>query len=145
MTILWCMVPEIWSVTDIIFCHFGAFLSFYRINNPKNQNFEKMKTIPGDIIILHKCTKNHDHILYCSWDMPHDKWNHFRLFFALLLPHSPKNHFLKKNDKKTLEISLFYTCVPKIMIRWCTVPEIWHAMDRRTDRRMLYLKTKLIF
>ena len=26
--------------------------------NPKNQDFEKMKKTPGDIIILRKCTKN---------------------------------------------------------------------------------------
>ena len=32
----------------------------------KIQNFEKMKKTSGDIIILHKCTKNHDHMLYCS-------------------------------------------------------------------------------
>ena len=43
-----------------------CFLPFYLPNNPKNQNFEKMKTTHGDIIILHKCTKNHDQILYCS-------------------------------------------------------------------------------
>ena len=35
-------------------------------NNPKNQNFEKMKKTSGDIVILLKCTKNHDHMLYCS-------------------------------------------------------------------------------
>ena len=29
--------------------------------NLKNQSFEKMKKTPGDIIILHECTKNHDH------------------------------------------------------------------------------------
>ena len=38
MTIIWCMVPEIWSATDRIFCHFGPFFALY---NPKNQNFEK--------------------------------------------------------------------------------------------------------
>ena len=27
MTIIWCMVPEIWSVTDIIFCHFESFFA----------------------------------------------------------------------------------------------------------------------
>ena len=48
------------------------FLSFWTIfvplppNNPKNQNFEKMTKTPGDIIILHKFTKNHDHVLHCS-------------------------------------------------------------------------------
>ena len=31
--------------------------------------------------------------------------------------------------KKSLEISSFYICIPKIMIRWCTVPEIWHMTD----------------
>ena len=49
----WCMVTEIWSVTNRIFCHFGQLLPFYP-KNPKNQNFEKMKKRPGDMIILHK-------------------------------------------------------------------------------------------
>ena len=46
------------------------FLSFWTIfyppNNPKNQSFERMKKALGDIIISHKCTKNHDHMLHCS-------------------------------------------------------------------------------
>ena len=29
VTIIWCMLPETWSATDIIFCHFGPFLAFY--------------------------------------------------------------------------------------------------------------------
>ena len=128
MTIIWSMVPEISSATDIIFCHsrpffctftsspvttwkikilkkwkngdivilhmctindnhmmysswdmkcegqnfsviLERFLPFYSHNNPKNQNFEKLKKTPREIIILHKSTKNHDHILYGSWDM----------------------------------------------------------------------------
>ena len=31
----------------------GHFLPFYPINNPQNQNFEKMKKRPGDIIGLY--------------------------------------------------------------------------------------------
>ena len=43
------MVPEIRSMTDIIFCHFGPFLPGDPPNNPKNLNFEKMKKkIPGE-------------------------------------------------------------------------------------------------
>ena len=42
--------------------------------NLKNQNFEKMKKMPWDII-LHKCTKNQDHMLYCSWYMALDRCN----------------------------------------------------------------------
>ena len=41
----------------------GHFLPFYPSKNQKNQNFEKMKKTPGDII-LHKCAKNHDHKLH---------------------------------------------------------------------------------
>ena len=44
----------------------GHFLPFYPTNNPKNQDFEKMKRTSGDVIILHMCTKNHDHMMYAS-------------------------------------------------------------------------------
>ena len=42
------MVPEIWSVTDQIFCHFGPFFAAAPPppNNPKDQNFEKKKKTP---------------------------------------------------------------------------------------------------
>ena len=38
-------------MTERAFSHFGPFLPFDPPNNPENQNFEKMKKIPGDIII----------------------------------------------------------------------------------------------
>ena len=41
--------------------------------------------------------------------------------------------FKKWGDR--LQMSSFYTCVPKIMITWCMVPEIWCATDGQTDRR----------
>ena len=44
----------------------GHFLHFYLPNNPENQNFEKIKQTPGDIIILHKCTINDNHMMYGS-------------------------------------------------------------------------------
>ena len=121
MIIIECMVSEILSVTDRIFCHFGLFfapLPHWPIwKNEKNAwrhhhftlvyqkswqhatlvlwdrcNFhfsfwatfcpftlltarkikikkKKKKKIPGDIIILHMCTKNYDHIMCGSWDM----------------------------------------------------------------------------
>ena len=63
------MIPEIWSVTDRIFSHFGPFFAFYLtplppLNNPKNQNFEKLKITPRDIITLHqKHTINDNHMI----------------------------------------------------------------------------------
>ena len=64
------MVPEIWCMTDVIvISHFELFFAFYPPNNPKNQNFEKMKKTPGDITILHTCTKNYDQMMYGSLDV----------------------------------------------------------------------------
>ena len=105
MKIIWCMIPETWSMTDF-FSHFGPFLPFYTPppsppKNPENQNFEKMKKIPGDII-LHKCTKNHDHMLYCSWNMMRDGCNYYFSFWAIFCPstphNSPKNE-IQKNER----------------------------------------------
>ena len=97
-----CMVTEIWSVTNRTFCHFGQ---FFALLPPKNQNFEKMKTSPGDIIILHKCTKNHDHMLYCSWNMLSDGCNCYFSFWAIFCPFTPvtaqKMKISKNKMKKT--------------------------------------------
>ena len=60
------MVPEIWSMTDRFFCHFGEFFALLPPRNLKDQNFEKTKQKPGDIIILHMCTINDDHMMYGS-------------------------------------------------------------------------------
>ena len=67
----------------------GHFLLFYPTNSPKNQNFEKMKTIPGDIIILHMCNKNYDQMMYGSWDMVRDRCNCYFSFWAIFCPKAP--------------------------------------------------------
>ena len=61
--------------------------------------------------------------------------SHFGLFFACLSPKQSKTSKFWKNEKKHVEISSFYICVPKIMIRSCIVPEIHCATDGRTDER----------
>ena len=50
----------------------------YSPNSPKNENFKTIR--PGDII-LHKCTKNHDHMLHCSWDMARVGYNCYCSFW----------------------------------------------------------------
>ena len=60
------MVPEIWSATDIIFCHSGPFFALLPPMDPENQNFEKMKKAPEDIIILQMCTIDDSHMMYGS-------------------------------------------------------------------------------
>ena len=54
-----------------MFCYFGLFFALLIPNHLKNQNFKKMKKSPGDIIILHMCTKNYDHMMY--GDMVHNR------------------------------------------------------------------------
>ena len=54
---------------------------------------------------------------------------HFGPFFALLLPITAQKLKISKKWKKDLEISSFYTIVPKIMIINYTVSEIWHVTD----------------
>ena len=171
------------------------FLPFYfpPPNNPENQNFVKNGNkylVPGDIIILHKCTKydkhmiygfwdmkhnrqiflsfwanfcpftplatqkikilkkkqhlkipsfytsetkNHDYMLYCSWDMAHDRSIFLFSFSAIFCPSTPLTpqtmKISKKKKKKGLEITSFYTRVPKIMIICYTVPKIWHKTN----------------
>ena len=51
---------------DRVFCNFGPFFTLIPASNPENQNFVKMKKAPGNVILLHMCTKTHNHIMYAS-------------------------------------------------------------------------------
>ena len=92
-------VPEIWHMLDVIIFHFESFFVLLPPNNPKNQKFEKLKKTPGNIIILHKCTINENHMMYGSWDMECDRQN-FLSFWTAFCPFTPittgKIRILKK-------------------------------------------------
>ena len=79
-----------------------------------------MTKISGDIIILQKCTKNHDQMLYCSSDIACDGCNLHFSFWAIFFPFTPltaqKTQIEKKKNEKGHEISSFHICVLKIMI-----------------------------
>ena len=165
-----------------------CFLPFYPPNNPKNQNFEKLKKNPENIIILQMCTIKDNQIMYGFWDIEHGrdffvildhflpiyplktwkikvlkKWKkhleilsfytslteimiicytvpdmahnkcncffHFGLFFCPFTSLTAQKIKIFKKWKNPLEISSFYTCVPKIIIICYTVPEIWCMTD----------------
>ena len=82
------MVPEISSATDRIFCHFGLFFPFCSPNNLENQNFEKVKEAPGDIIILHMGNINDNYMIYIwflRYEVQHTEFFcYLGLFFVLL-------------------------------------------------------------
>ena len=68
------MMSGSWNMKhDREFVHIlDHFLPLYPTTNLKNQNFEKKKKMPGDII-FHMCTKSYDHMMYGSWDMVQDE------------------------------------------------------------------------
>ena len=86
---------------------------------------------PRDIIFLHMCTINENHVMSGSWDARCNRQS-FLLFWVIFCPFTPltiqKIKILKK-WKKLLEISWFYTSVSKIMIISYTIPEIWRMTD----------------
>ena len=62
-----------------------------------------MKKPPGNIIILHKCTKNYDQNRRCT--VPEikrmtDYFSFWTTFCSFTPPNSPKNQNLEKNEKK---------------------------------------------
>ena len=97
------------------------FCPFTTITAQKIKNFINMEKMPGDTIILHKCTINHDHRLYCSWGMTCNRCNCYFSFWAIFCSFTSltaqKIKIKKKKWKKHLQISSLYKCVPKIMIR----------------------------
>ena len=77
------------------------------------------------------CTINDNHVMHGSWDMGHNRHN-FLSFWTIFCPFTLLTAWkmnISKKWKKCLEISSFDTNVPKIMIIYYTVPEIWCVMD----------------
>ena len=133
MAIIWCMASEIRRAIEIIFCHFGTFLTRLPFSGgtiSKFQKIEKKKTT-GDIIILQMCTIN-DNMMYGSWDMEFNNQTFlsFWTVFCLFTQNGPRKSNFWKNEKKHLEILSFYKCEPWMIIIWCMVSEIRSTTDR---------------
>ena len=62
-------------------CYFGQFFAPLPLNNPENQNFEKMKKNAGNII-LHMYTINDNHMTYGSWDIESNRWKFFPFYLT---------------------------------------------------------------
>ena len=101
MTIIWCMILEIWSATDRVYCNFGPFFCPFTPLTTHKPKFWKKRN-PENIIILYKSTKNAIHMMYGSWDKKHNREN-FLPFLGQFLPfyltNNPKNQNFQKNEK----------------------------------------------
>ena len=101
----------------------GNYGSFFATTskNPKNQNFEtiffpftlqttqrtrilkKWKKASRDVIILHMYTKNHDHMMYGSWDIRHNRQSF--IILGHFLPFDPPNNQKNQNFEKIKKTS----------------------------------------
>ena len=95
-TIIWGMVSETeWD---------RQILSFWAIFWPFNpQTTQKIKILKNenayeDVIILYMCTKNHNHMVYTSWDM--GSTHNFLSFWVIFCPFTPLWASKIKNWKK---------------------------------------------
>ena len=118
-----------------IFCPFTPPLPPY---NPEPRESEFWKNEKKNNWKYHHFTQ-----VYHKWQ-PYDTWflkyevhqteffcNFlFWAMFCLVTLLTAQKIKISKKGKKHLEISPFYTCVPKIMIRWFMVHEIWYVTDR---------------
>ena len=142
-------VLEIWHVTEVIVVFdFGQFLPFYPLTAQKIKIFKKNEKKPGDTI-LHKCTKNHDYMLCCSWDMAREGCNCSFSFWAIFCPFTPIPHPLTaqktkilKKWWKQLETSSFYTSIQKIMITYYMLHCSW---DMARDTCNCFFHFRLFF
>ena len=109
MTTIWYMVPETWSATDRIFLSSWAiFCPFTLLTAQKIKISKNWRKKPGDIIIQHKCTKNHNPMYYCSWDMVHDRCNCYFSFWTIFCPFTHQTARQKEIKKKKEKITRRY-------------------------------------
>ena len=80
---VWFLRYQVWQTE--FFVVLGYFFALLPPIYPEYQNFQKMKKIPADIIILHMSTSNQNHMMYDSWDMERDRQN----FFSFFCPFTP--------------------------------------------------------
>ena len=89
-------------------CKGQSFLSFEPPNNQKNQNFEKIK-MPGEIIILHLCTTNDNHMMNGSWDTDRI-FHHFGLFLPFYPTNNPENQNVENMKKNSWRYIILQKC-----------------------------------
>ena len=116
-----------------IFCHFTS------ITAQKIKMKKKRKTTSEDIIILLKCTGNHDHMLYCYCDVVRNRCNCYFSFWAFFLPfylpNIPKKTKFQKNEKNARRYNHFTHVYQKSWLD--DVPFLRHGVQQ-TDKKMMY-------
>ena len=78
-------------------------------SNSRNQSSENMKKKLGDIITLHMCTINDNHMMYGSWDMECNRQNLFSFWtvFCSFTPLTTQKIKILKNGRNAWRYHYF--------------------------------------
>ena len=131
---VWFLRYQVWQ-TEIFFI-LDNFLPIYALKTQKIKILRKPKK-HLEILSLYNSVPKIMIICYTVPDMARDRCNCYFSFWAIFCPFTPltaQKVKISKKWKKHLEISSFYTCAPKIIIRWTMVSEKWCTTDGQTEK-----------
>ena len=111
ITIIWCMVPETWSMTDRIFCHSGLFFALLLPYGPRKSIF--FKNEKNNWRYCHFTKVYHKWQSYDVWFLKYRvQWTEFFVIFDHFWPFysltTQKIKILKKWKKRVEIISFYY-------------------------------------
>ena len=95
---VWFLRYEVWRTGFVVIL--DHFLPFYPLTTQKLKILTKWKKHPGDIIILHMCNINDNHMMYGSWDMERDRQNSLSFWTIFCCFTSLKNQKFKFSKNK---------------------------------------------
>ena len=115
---------------------FLSFWPFFALYPPPPLTTQKTKKIPEDIILLHMCNINQDHMMYSSWNIKCKGQSFFVIFYPLTLLTTQKNQNsekVKKKQKKTEDIIILHLCTTNDDHR------MYGSWDNKQDRVFCHL------
>ena len=126
------MLTQIWSVTDIIFCHFRPF--FALLPHCWTQKLKFGKNVKNTWRYYPFTHAYHKLRSYDTWFLRYKvQRTEFLSVWAIFCPLTfltTQKIKILKNLKNLLKILSFYTCVPQMTTMWCMVPERLSATNR---------------
>ena len=127
--IIWCMLTQIWSVTDITFCHLRPFFVLLPHYWPQKLKFgKKFKNTWRYYPFTHVYHKSKSHhVCFLRY-----KVQRTELFVILghFLPFDPPNNPKNQHFEKSLEILSFYICVPQMTYGVCFLRyRVWQTIS----------------
>ena len=90
------------------------------LHHPKNQNFKKIRKIAQDII-LHMCTKTHNHeVQFLRCGVRDRIFSHFGLFLPFYPPNNPENQNFEKMKKESGDDIILHMCTKITIIMYAS-------------------------